>query len=95
MGSALVEAYARLETVEKTGRLVTSEKDVEPIDRILNVLSEMRENGHELESSSLRMLVARGEALRWNEILEHPTISEYKTKVSDDILSSSDDQFGF
>ena len=95
VGSALVEAYARLETVEKSGRLVTSEKDVEPIDRILNVLSEMRENGHELESSSLRMLVARGEALRWNEILEHPTISEYKTKVSDDILSSSDDQFGF
>ena len=46
-------------------------------------------------SSSLRHAVARGEALRWNEILEHPTISEYKTKVSDDILSSSDDQFGF
>ena len=45
VGSALVEAYARLETVEKTGRLVPSEKDVEPIRSILNVLSEMRENG--------------------------------------------------
>ena len=95
VGSALVEAYARLETVEKSGRLVTPENDAEPIDRMLSVLSEMRENGHELESSSLRMLVARGEALRWNDVLEHPTILEYKPKVSEDILGNinSDDQF--
>lgn len=94
VGSALVEAYARLETVEKSGRLVTPENDAEPIDRMLSVLSEMRENGHELESSSLRMLVARGEALRWNDVLEHPTILEYKPKVSEDILGNinSDDQ---
>jgi len=92
VGSALAEAYARLGTVERAGRIenVVENKDFDSVDRLLNVLSEMRQSEHELDSRSLRMLVARAEAFRWTQVLDHPTVSEYKSKISDDLLSSDD-----
>ena len=65
-------------------------KDFDSVDRLLNVLSEMRQSEHELDSRSLRMLVARAEAFRWTQVLDHPTVSEYKSKISDGLLSSDD-----
>lgn len=82
IGSALMEAYVRMETV---GRTVSQNiDDCDSMERLVKLLSEMRTKNQEFDSGSLRMLLARAEDMRWNQILEHPTVSEFKLKACSD-----------